>query len=178
MKGIARKCLPAWPVPVTGRVVFAAGQLGYGVDAAQGSDDFACVGKHGIMEYPKFLRVSSGGIIAVRRNLLRRYQRLMNERTETVADRCIRLRKAMGYDYHGGIKAFADHLGVSEDRWGNVERGLPLSKQLAFLVVQKCHGVTTEWLWFGGAGGLSLRMAQLLGEVPPTTRRATGRGAS
>ncbi len=87
------------------------------------------------------------------------------------SQRCIRLRKAMGYDYHGGQKKFAEFLGVSPDRWNNVERGVPLGKELAFIVEGKCPGVGAKWLWFGDIADLSVKMAQLLGEMPtaPTT---------
>lgn len=105
--------------------------------------------------------------------------RCMNAHSGTsVADRCIRLRKAMGYDYHGGQMAFAKFLGVPVGTWNNVERGTPLSKNLAFRLVQKCPGVTTEWLWFGGAGGLSLRMAQALEEVPVAAKGKTRHSVS
>jgi hypothetical protein len=83
-----------------------------------------------------------------------------------VAQRCVKLRKAMGYDYHGGQSEFADFLGVTIGRWNGVEHGNPLSKSLAFRVVQKCPEVTVDWLWFGNSGGLSVRMARALGELP------------
>ena len=93
-----------------------------------------------------------------------------------MAERCIRLRKALGYDYHGGQKDFALRLGVNPDRWNNVERGVPLGKELAFIVAQKIPGVDPLWLWFGTTGGLSVQMAQLLGELPMTNR--TGASSS
>lgn len=83
-----------------------------------------------------------------------------------VTERLIRLRKAMGYDYHGGLKEFAEkRLGVSDDRWGNVERGYPLSKQLARIIVRRCPGVDLNYLWTGDTGGLSVKMAKKLGEI-------------
>jgi hypothetical protein len=97
----------------------------------------------------------------------------MNPHSSMVAERCIRLRKALGFDYHGGQIAFARFLGVPVGSWNNVERGYPLSKSMAFKLMQRCPGITTEWLWFGGAGGLSLRMAQLLGEVPAARNGTT-----
>ena len=82
---------------------------------------------------------------------------------DSEATRCAHLHEAMGFHGHGSQKAFADFLGITEDRWGNVERGLPLSKTLAILLVEKCPGVTLDWLLLGKVEGLTLRMARALG---------------
>jgi hypothetical protein len=92
-----------------------------------------------------------------------------------VTARLIRLRKAMGYDYHGGIKRFAEEwLGVTDDRWGGVERGSPLGKHLARIIVRRCPGVDLNWLWVGDTQGLSVGMAQRLGVLPAARGRTEG----
>ena len=97
---------------------------------------------------------------------------MKKEEDPGVTERMVRLRKAMGYDFHGGQKRFADEfLGVGEDRWGNVERGYPLSKQLAKIIVRKIHGVDIRWLFDGDPAGLSVSMAQRLGVLPGVTPR-------
>ena len=66
---------------------------------------------------------------------------------ETVADRVIKLRKLLGYEE---AKEFAKNfLGISASRWGHVEEGKPLSRQIAFLLVEKIDGMTLDWLYFG-----------------------------
>jgi hypothetical protein len=98
---------------------------------------------------------------------------------ESETGRCILLREVMGFRGHGSQKAFAEHLGISEDRWGNFERGHPLSKEVAILLVQKCPGVTLDWLLLGKVEGLTLRMARALGVLegyPKAGARSTGVG--
>jgi len=89
-----------------------------------------------------------------------------------VADRALRLREAMNYDTSAG---FAAYLGVSPQRWNNVETGLPLSNQMAFLLVQKVPGLTLDWLYFGKAEGLPLELARRLGELGPAQNSTTRR---
>ena len=81
------------------------------------------------------------------------------------ARRMRHLRQAMGF---AQAKEFAAWLGIGEDRWGNVERGYPLSADLARLLVQRIHGLSVDWLWFGKGDGLSPRMASMLGVGPPS----------
>lgn len=85
-------------------------------------------------------------------------------KTAPVAHRARILREAMGY---GTSNAFAAFLGVSPQRWNNVEIGLPLSNQIAFMLVQKVPGLTLDWLYFGKADGLPLELARRLGEFGP-----------
>ena len=80
------------------------------------------------------------------------------------ADRLIRLRKAFGYET---AQAFATFLGVSKQRWGHCERGLPLGIELAQLVVRKLPGVTLDYLYFGKPDGLSVELARRLGVLEP-----------
>jgi DNA-binding XRE family transcriptional regulator len=84
-------------------------------------------------------------------------------KTEPVHVRVKRLREALGLHSQ---QAMAAHIGIGGNRWNNVERGLPLSHELAVLVCQRIPGMTLDWLYFGQTGGLSLNMARLLGEAP------------
>ena len=61
--------------------------------------------------------------------------------------------------------AFAARLGMEMKRWNNFERGYPLSKEIAFLIVQKVPGVTLDWLWLGNESGLPLKLQRELAEA-------------
>lgn len=82
------------------------------------------------------------------------------------ARRMRRLRESLGYET---ALAFSAFLGVSPQRWGNVETGMPLSNQLALLLVRKVPGLTLDWLYLGKADGLPLEMARRLGEIDSET---------
>ena len=83
-----------------------------------------------------------------------------NKRHDSVsAQRMRHMRIALGFDQ---AKQFAEWLGVEEDRWGNVERGYPLSMMLLKRLCQKYSGLSADWLLFGKTDGLSLKMAGLL----------------
>lgn len=77
-----------------------------------------------------------------------------------LAERMKQLRISLGFSVEA---AFAAYLGVSPQRWGNVEDGLPLGKDLAFRIVQRVPGVTLDWLWLGKTDGLSFEMVRKLG---------------
>ena len=89
---------------------------------------------------------------------------------DNIATRATQVREAYGYKGHGGQKLFAEFLGVIPQRWGHVETGQAgLGIDLALMVVQKCPGVTLDWLYRGDASGLSqatMRRLGLLGDVP------------
>lgn len=61
--------------------------------------------------------------------------------------------------------AFALRLGIEIKRWNNFERGFALSKEIAFLLVQKIPGVTLDWLWLGNESGLPLKLQMELAEA-------------
>ncbi|MEH2525819.1 MULTISPECIES: helix-turn-helix domain-containing protein [unclassified Bradyrhizobium] len=50
---------------------------------------------------------------------------------------------------------FAERLGVPFKRWNNYERGYPVPRETAFLIMHKFPGMSVEWLWFGHTGNLS-----------------------
>lgn len=49
---------------------------------------------------------------------------------------------------------FAAKIGMEVKRWNNFERGSPLSKGMAILLVQKIPGLTLDWLFLGKEDGL------------------------
>jgi hypothetical protein len=57
---------------------------------------------------------------------------------------------------------FALRVGVEVKRWNNFERGYPLSKEVAFLLVRKVPGLTLDWLWLGNEGGLPVKLQREL----------------
>lgn len=50
---------------------------------------------------------------------------------------------------------FAERLGIDFKRWSNYERGYPVPRETAFLLMEKFPGISVEWLWFGWTGNLS-----------------------
>jgi hypothetical protein len=89
------------------------------------------------------------------------------------ADTAVRarvLREALGYQTSA---AFAAFLGVSAQRWNNVETGLPLSRDMAFLLVNKVPGLSLDWIYFGRAAGLPLELAKRLGVFDSGTSSTT-----
>jgi hypothetical protein len=74
------------------------------------------------------------------------------------------LRKAYGFDGHGGQSRFAEHIRTEIKALNHVFRGGSLSKSIAFRIVECFPGVTLEWLW-GDRSGLTVQMAEKLGEA-------------
>jgi hypothetical protein len=66
----------------------------------------------------------------------------------------------MGYMY---VTPFAKYLGVKIGRLWYAENGGPLAKELALRIVEKCPGVTLDWLYLGRTNGLSVSMSRRLG---------------
>ena len=79
-----------------------------------------------------------------------------------VGQRITKLWQAMGYPTS---RSFAEKLGVSPQRLNNVENGSPLGRDLANKIVQAVPGITTDWLWYGAADGLSGARLRDLGEA-------------
>lgn len=50
---------------------------------------------------------------------------------------------------------FAERLGIEFKRWSNYERGYPVPRETAFLLMEKFPGISVEWIWFGMTGNLS-----------------------
>jgi hypothetical protein len=83
------------------------------------------------------------------------------------AERLKRLREALGYDTS---TAFANFLDLLPNRYNNFENGLALSREVVFRMVQKVPGLSVDWLWFGKPDGLSVSLAQRLGELGPSRK--------
>jgi hypothetical protein len=60
---------------------------------------------------------------------------------------------------------FAHRLGIERSRWNNLERGYPLSKDVALRIVQTWPDITLDWLFLGRTEGLTRRRAAELEEV-------------
>ena len=95
----------------------------------------------------------------------------MAGKDDPVALRLRTLRDALAFDTASAMAAF---LGVSPQRWSNFENGLPLSREMAFRLVQKIPGLTLDWLYFGKSDGLPLGLARRLGELEPDRKSTTG----
>lgn len=50
---------------------------------------------------------------------------------------------------------FAERLGIPFKRWNNYERGYPVPRETAFILMDKIKGLSVEWIWFGMTGNLS-----------------------
>jgi transcriptional regulator with XRE-family HTH domain len=55
---------------------------------------------------------------------------------------------------------FADRIGIPFKRWNNYERGYPIPRETAFILMEKFKGVSLEWIWFGMEGNLSTDFRQ------------------
>jgi transcriptional regulator with XRE-family HTH domain len=91
------------------------------------------------------------------------------------------LRRAEGYET---ALAFAEALGISPARYGNVEAGSNLSIEVAQLIVKIVPGMSLDWLYNGKEEALPLALRQRLtsaeAEVPlgNITTTAGSRGVS
>lgn len=88
-----------------------------------------------------------------------------------VARRLVNLRLAVAGESQ---TAFAQHVGIETKRWNNFERGLPLSKDAALILVRKIPGLTLDWLFLGVEAGLTLKLQRELAEAGKATT-GTGR---
>ena len=85
---------------------------------------------------------------------------------ETIADRVVRLREALDYKGRGGQLAFALKLDIFNSSLNMIEKGTPMSKDIAFRLVKLVPGLTLDWLYFGKPDGLTLEIQRLLGIMP------------
>ena len=73
---------------------------------------------------------------------------------------------------------FSGQIGIDVKRWNNFERGSPLSKEVAILLVRKVPGLTLDWLYLGIESGLPLALQRELAAAgnantsPPTALSA------
>lgn len=86
------------------------------------------------------------------------------------SERLKRLREAYGFNTSTAIAA---HLDISVQRWNAFENGAPLSREIAFRLVQKFSGLSLDWLYFGKTEALPLELARRLGELGPPGKRSS-----
>ncbi len=91
--------------------------------------------------------------------------------------------KALRYMIAGDNQTtFAAQMGIEVKRWNNFERGSPLSKEIAFLLVQKIPGLTLDWLFLGREDGLTrtrqLELADALKAVAAPVKSTTSAKAA
>lgn len=65
---------------------------------------------------------------------------------------------------------FSDRLGIDMKRWNNYERGYPVPRETAFLLMDKFPGISVEWIWFGMTGNLSSHYVKLIAEAEAADR--------
>ena len=83
------------------------------------------------------------------------------KRDQESAKRMRHLRQAWGFKTSS---AFAKFLGISEERWNNVENGYPVSVAVAKLLYEKAD-VSIDYTWRGECGGLSGMQMKRLGFI-------------
>lgn len=86
------------------------------------------------------------------------------------SERLRRLQKALGFKT---ATAFAVFLDVSVQRLNSFQNGAPLSREIAFRMVQRISGLSLDWLYFGKTEALPLELARRLGELDPPTKRSS-----
>lgn len=81
---------------------------------------------------------------------------------EATAWRLKCLRKVIAGDNQ---TAFAARLGIEANRWNNMERGSPLSKEVAFLIVRHFPDISFDWLFRGLDDHLTVKRQRELAEA-------------
>jgi transcriptional regulator with XRE-family HTH domain len=75
-----------------------------------------------------------------------------------------RMREALGYNEQ---KDFANALGITKSRWGNMETGgLPISKEVAEKIVKKFPILSIDYVLKGDTRGFNMDTLRLLGIAP------------
>jgi hypothetical protein len=77
----------------------------------------------------------------------------MTQKHPEIAARMKAIRIASG---HSSQTDFAGFLGVDVKRWNNVERGFPVSRMMAQILVQKIGGLSLDWIYEGNEAGLAV----------------------
>ena len=76
------------------------------------------------------------------------------------------------------VTEMESRLGVGRERYRNAERGLGLGHALGVQICRTFAGMSLDWLYLGDPRGLSLTMAERLGELPtanaPPSKRRKG----
>lgn len=83
--------------------------------------------------------------------------------------------QALRYHLAGNNQtAFGKRYDIDVKRWNNFERGLSLSKPIAFLLCQKIPGLTLDWLFLGNESGLPVKLQRELVEAGKAITEADG----
>jgi transcriptional regulator with XRE-family HTH domain len=64
---------------------------------------------------------------------------------------------------------FAERIGIPFKRWNNYERGYPIPRETAFILMEEL-GVSVEWLWYGMTGNLTKSFTLKLEEAEKAKR--------
>ena len=83
----------------------------------------------------------------------------------SIARRLRILRQRAQGGEQGSQARFAAQIGIEYRRWNNYERGHPLSRDMAVLLVNRIHGLTLDWLYLGREDGLSTKLQRELLEA-------------
>ena len=113
-------------------------------------------------------RISSQGHPAGEKDQMGRRSLLTDELRKS-ADRMRRLREVFAVSQG----QFAKRFGFSRNQWNNFESGMPVGHQAGVRLVKAIPGLTLDWIYFGNPAGLTVQMAEFLGEL-----RARDGGAS
>lgn len=85
------------------------------------------------------------------------------------ARRALALRILCGYPGHGNQKKFAEWLGVTGPRWGNVERGVvPFSPRIIKIIKRRLPAIDTEWLQEGSEAKMPLGLMREINQILET----------
>lgn len=71
--------------------------------------------------------------------------------------------------------AFAAMLGIDPKRWNHFERYAPLSKDVAFKIVQKWPDLSLDWLWRGREDHLTVKRQRELAEAACALKQGSKR---
>ena len=85
--------------------------------------------------------------------------------TEDDRDVAIRCRVLTRLYAGGNSTAFAETIGISPNRWNNIENNGALNKDVAFTIVRKFPEISLDWLWLGRDDGLPRLRADELAEA-------------
>ena len=88
--------------------------------------------------------------------------KLVSAQLEAFGRRLKLLREVCGY---ASQQLFADALGIEKGTLGQYESGRSYPKPDALGRIRQLTGATSDWLYFGDAGGLPVMLAQRLQEA-------------
>ena len=86
-------------------------------------------------------------------------------------ERALALRIACGFGERGGSLGFARHLGLTPQRWSQMETGYsPLSVEIATAISRKYPAITWDWLFRGRGDAMPLPWQDALGVMDGTPK--------